>query len=106
MNRYDWVRRMLLSGVNLNCTDISGRCGCTTKTAQRYINRLRADGYHIEYDNAVQGFVVVGKPPKISERKTDQGELYRCLARALAWAKKEHPESTASWIATAKKILK
>lgn len=106
ISRYDWVRRMLLSGVHLNCTDIAERCGCTPKTAQRYINRLRAEGYRIEYDNAVQGFIVIGRPPKISEKKIDQGELYRVLARALAWVKKEHPETQASWIKTAKRIIK
>lgn len=106
MARYDWVRRMLLTGVSLNCTDIAERCGCTTKTAQRYINRLRADGYRIEYDNSIQGFVVIGRPPKFAEKKINQGELYRVLARALAWAKKEHPDTQASWIRAAQKILK
>lgn len=105
ISRYDWVRRMLLNGVYLNCTDIAERCDCTTKTAMRYINRLRGDGYHIEYDNAVQGFIVIGRPQKFF-KKVNQGELYRTLARALAWAKKEHPNEKASWIKTAERIIK
>jgi len=104
--RYNWIRRKLLSGVYLNCTEIADHLGCTSKTAQRYINRLRDDGYRLEYDNSVQGFILVGKPQKMMEKKIDEGVVYRTLARALAWVKKEHPEAKASWIKVAKNVLK
>jgi hypothetical protein len=48
--RYNWLRRTLLSGIRINCTEIAGQMGCTPKTAQRYINRLRRDGYDIIFD--------------------------------------------------------
>lgn len=85
INRYNWLRTTLLSGVNLNCT---------TKTAQRYINRLRADGYTITYDIPLNGYVISGQ----------NQETVKVLKQAYRWAIKNG--HTAPWVAKAEKILK
>jgi biotin operon repressor len=98
--RYNWIRRMLLSGVNLNCTEIADRLECTPKTAQRYINRLRADGYQVDYNKELNGFTIQGA----KEKPPQPDPLYRTLRRAYSWALKNHKD--APWLPSAAKLLK
>jgi predicted DNA-binding transcriptional regulator YafY len=98
--RYNWIRRTLLSGVNLNCVEIAERLECTTKTAQRYINRLRADGYSVIYDHKLNGYII--QEPR--KKKIEIDEIYRVLRRAYSWANKNHKD--APWLPAAERILK
>lgn len=104
--RYNWLRRTLLAGIAVNCTDIADHFGCSAKTAQRYINRLRADGYRIDFDPQANGFFMVGKSPRLGEKKIDQGAAYRTLVRALNWVTRYYSGEKPAWTKTAKRILK
>ena len=101
--RYNWLRRTLLSGIRINCTEIAGQMGCTPKTAQRYINRLRRDGYDIIFDASAKAFLIV-PGSKTPEPSIGQSDLYIILRQAYAWAIKNHKD--APWLPAAAKILK
>ena len=99
--KYEWVKNTLLSGLHLNCNEIAEKLDCNPKTAQRYINRLRADGYKIDFDISLNGFVIVA--PKKPE-KMQQSDLYVVLRRAYTWANQYHPH--APWLPDAKTTLR
>lgn len=101
--RYNWLRRTLLSGIRINCTEIAEHMGCTPKTAQRYINRLRRDGYDIIFDASANAFLIV-PGSKTPEPVIRQSDLYIVLRQAYAWARKNHKD--APWLPAVAKILK
>lgn len=99
VGRYDWIRETLLAGAPLNCTEIAERLGVVVKTAQRYINRLRAQGYAVEYVEALKGYRIVPPPPRPAGSRADLA-----LREAYYWAVKRHIR--APWVQRAARILK
>ena len=95
LGRYSWIRGMLEKGIPLNCTEIAERLGITPKSAQRYVNRLRADGYEIEYTPKLRGYRMT--------RPLERSALVT-LAEAYAWARDHN--ITAPWVTRAGHILK
>lgn len=60
IDRYNRIVR-LIRHAPLNCTEIAERTGCTAKTAQRYINAMRRDGYIVEYIAKCRGYKIIGR---------------------------------------------
>jgi len=98
IERYNWIRSTLQSGAPLNCTEIAERLGCSIKTAQRYITRLRHDGYTLRYDSGLRGYVI--DEPSYHE---DLQAMYRLLRSAYVWTKKHCPD--APWLPEAENIF-
>jgi len=98
IERYNWVRGTLQAGAPPNCTEIAERLGCSIKTAQRYITRLRHDGYTLRYDPKLRGYVI-GEPSRQAELRA----LYRVLRRACVWARRHYPD--APWLTEAENIF-
>jgi len=106
VNRYDWIRRALGRGIHLNCREIGERLGICRKSAQRYISRLRQDGYRIEYDAALNGYRLA--PP--ARKQPDCAPALRVLRRAAVWARRRENSSANGlpipWLAEAENILR
>lgn len=96
VGRYTWIKGMLDKGIPLNCTEIAERLGVSTKTAQRYIVRLKADGYQIKYDCYLRGYVIAGSP----FRNTNVAVILR---EAYLWAICHGIEAT--WVSRAKSLI-
>ncbi|MBN1663485.1 MAG: HTH domain-containing protein [Deltaproteobacteria bacterium] len=101
LDRYNWILRMLKSGIPLNCTEIAERTGCTVKTAQRYVNQLRRDGYRLEYIPKLRGYIIAEPLPEIDDRKN----IIKVLRAAYTWARLYHSQKRPAWMEDAEKIL-
>ena len=100
IDRYNWIRRTLADGIPLICSEIAERIHCTPKTAQRYINRMRKDGYEVWYNARLRGFVIEDqREPSLPDTK----DLLLALRHAYAWARLNSP--SAPWINDAEKAL-
>lgn len=98
--RYNWIKRKLESGISLNCNEIAEELGCTAKTSQRYVNRLRADGIRLEYVPKLRGYIVAAPLPARDDRKN----IISVLRTAYTWARIRH--INAPWMPAAEKIIK
>ena len=70
IRRYLWIIDMLRSGCSLNCNEIAEKFCISSKTAQRYINVLKDEGFELHYVAKKRGFILLRNNQKGKKSKT------------------------------------